>query len=264
MSENQRLLYALSILSDFSLCVSLHFSFALIFIITGFKVLCVQCSAYGLTVMSTLHISHDDDDCIPCCHWIHYVTVITLPYVFVVLAPDPQLVLEKTVMADQIVAYREILWTLLCQFPCSVSPYVRILSDCKFSVLLCATAEAEGENVDDRCESDISGIATEDSDLSSMSVGADIAMEMGSVVYRHQPNPIFNTLLTCCTVLMLCFAGGIGVGHYFGRSPAVTALSVMSFTHFTSFFIYVSFSVWCDVNFLYLLISSSSCVNNNK
>ena len=87
---------------------------------------------------------------------------------------------------------------------------------------LCVTVEAEAQHVDDRCESDISGIASDDSDLSSMSSGADIAMEMGNVVYRHQPNPVFNTLLTCCTLLMLCFAVGIGVGHYFGQSPATS------------------------------------------
>jgi len=84
--------------------------------------------------------------------------------------------------------------------------------------------EAEKENVDDRCESDISGIATDDSDLSSMSCGAGITMETGNVVYRHQPDPVFNTLLTCCTVLMLCFAIGIGVGHYFGQSLLSTTL----------------------------------------
>ena len=85
---------------------------------------------------------------------------------------------------------------------------------------MCVTVEAEAENVDDRCESNISGsgIAMDDSDLSSMSSVADIAMEMGNVVYRHQPNPVFNALLTCCTILMLCFAVGIGVGHYLGQS----------------------------------------------
>jgi len=86
------------------------------------------------------------------------------------------------------------------------------------------SVEAEAVNIDDRCESDISGIATDDSDLSSMSCGADITIETGSVVYRHQPDPVFNTLLTCCTVLMLCFAIGIGVGHYFGQSLLSTLL----------------------------------------
>ena len=79
------------------------------------------------------------------------------------------------------------------------------------------TVEAEAENIDDRCESDISGVVSDDSDLSSMSSGADIAMETGNLVYRHQPNPVFNTLLTCCAVLMMCFALGIGIGHYFGQ-----------------------------------------------
>jgi len=94
-------------------------------------------------------------------------------------------------------------------------------------VLLCVTVEAEAQHVDDRCESDISGVATDDSDLSSMSSGADIAMETGSVVYRHQPNPFFNTMLTCCTVLVLCFAIGIGIGHYFGQSVATTAFTFL-------------------------------------
>lgn len=97
------------------------------------------------------------------------------------------------------------------------------------------TVEAEAEHVDDRCESDISGVATDDSDLSSVSSGADIAMEMGSVVYRHQPNPFFNTMLTCCTVLVLCFAVGIGVGHYFGQSVATTAFTFLGlYPHPTS------------------------------
>jgi len=91
---------------------------------------------------------------------------------------------------------------------------------------VCVAVEAEAVNVDDRCESDISGVATDDTDLSSMSSGADIAMEMGSMVYRHQPNPVFNTLLTCCTVLMLCFTVGIGVGHYFGQSLQVATFIV--------------------------------------
>jgi len=87
-----------------------------------------------------------------------------------------------------------------------------IIAECNVTVV------AEAEHIDDRCESDISGIATDDTDLSSLSSDADIAMEMGNLVYRHQPNLVFNTLLSCCTVLMVCFAVGIGVGHYFGQS----------------------------------------------
>lgn len=95
---------------------------------------------------------------------------------------------------------------------------IDMLPDAQLADGLEDAVEAEAQHVDDRCESDISGIASDDSDLSSMSSGADIAMEMGNVVYCHQPNPVFNTLLTCCTLLMLCFAVGIGVGHYFGSS----------------------------------------------
>jgi len=92
-----------------------------------------------------------------------------------------------------------------------------VVMPCYIIAVCCVTVEAEAEHIDDRCESDISGIATDDTDLSSLSSDADIAMEMGNMVYRHQPNPVFNTLLTCCTVLMVCFAIGIGVGHYFGQ-----------------------------------------------
>jgi len=85
------------------------------------------------------------------------------------------------------------------------------------------TVEAEAEHINAHCESDISGVATDDTDLSSLSLDADIAMETGNIIYSHQPNPVFNTLLTCCTVLIVCFVLGIGIGHYFGQSvPGIT------------------------------------------
>jgi len=99
-----------------------------------------------------------------------------------------------------------------------MAPPVDVVVPHCIAAVHCVTVEAEAEHVDDRCESDISGVAIDDTDLSSLSYDADIAMETGNVVYRHQPNPVFNTLLTCCTVLVICFVVGIGVGHYFGQS----------------------------------------------
>ena len=74
-------------------------------------------------------------------------------------------------------------------------------------------------DVDDRCESDISGVADDDSDLSTMSSIGDLPLVEGDVVrsYRHQPNVTVNTALTVFTVMAVLFTGGIGVGHYLGE-----------------------------------------------
>jgi hypothetical protein len=81
-----------------------------------------------------------------------------------------------------------------------------------------ATEDMANEFVDDRCESDISGIATDDTDLSTQSNLGDVSLTAGNVVrsYRHQPNPTFNTTLTRVALIALLFAFGIGIGHYIG------------------------------------------------
>ena len=99
------------------------------------------------------------------------------------------------------------------------------------------------ELVDDRCESDISGVATDDTDLSTVSNIGDVPLSAGDVVrsYRHQPNPSFNAILTYCTIIALLFAFGIGIGHYMGK------LFVTSFV--------VVFKYWLHCHFVccYLL-----------
>ena len=74
---------------------------------------------------------------------------------------------------------------------------------------------------DDRCESDISGVATDDtdSDLSNMiySIG-DLPLTAGRRLYRHRPNSSLNSVLTIISMMALCLAIGIGVGHYLGKN----------------------------------------------
>ena len=75
-------------------------------------------------------------------------------------------------------------------------------------------------DVDDRCESDISGIADDDDDLSSVSYNiADLPLTVGNVVrsYRHRPNTKMNTFLTVVALVTMFAAIGIGIGHYFGE-----------------------------------------------
>ena len=68
--------------------------------------------------------------------------------------------------------------------------------------------------MDDRCESDISGVAY-DSDLSHRSIG-DVPIEAGTRSYKHRPNASLNTLLTTIALMALFGALGIGIGHYIG------------------------------------------------
>ena len=83
-----------------------------------------------------------------------------------------------------------------------------------------ATEDMADENVDDRCESDISGVATDDTDLSTVSNIGDICLANCRAVrsYRHQPNPSVNAKLTYTAFIALIFACGIGIGHYMGLS----------------------------------------------
>lgn len=71
--------------------------------------------------------------------------------------------------------------------------------------------------MDDRCESDISGIA-DDSDLSTRSLG-DVPIVAGNVVrsYKHRPNASLNTFLTTVALIALFMAVGVGIGHYIGE-----------------------------------------------
>lgn len=74
--------------------------------------------------------------------------------------------------------------------------------------------------MDDRCESDISGVADDDdSDLSSVAGIDDLQLNVGEVVrtYRHQPNPKFNSRLTLLAATTVLLVLGIGIGHYIGQ-----------------------------------------------
>ena len=73
-------------------------------------------------------------------------------------------------------------------------------------------------DVDDRVESDISGVAYDDEDLSSCSSLGDLPISAGDVhrSYQHKPNASLNDCLTYVAVVTLCLAVGIGVGHFLG------------------------------------------------
>ena len=77
-------------------------------------------------------------------------------------------------------------------------------------------------DVDDRCESDISGIVPDDSDpdLSSISYSLDqLEIMEGDVIrsYKHRPNSTLNTFLSILALLTLCTTIGVGIGHYLGK-----------------------------------------------
>lgn len=81
-------------------------------------------------------------------------------------------------------------------------------------------ADSLPSDVDDRCESDISGVAY-DSDLSHRSIG-DVPIEAGARSYKHRPNASLNTLLTTIALMALFGALGIGIGHYIGSVRELT------------------------------------------
>ena len=74
--------------------------------------------------------------------------------------------------------------------------------------------------MDDRCESDISGVAADESDLSSMTYAlGDLPLTAGDVPrsYRHRPNSNLNSILTTLTLVAVFTALGTGLGHYHGN-----------------------------------------------
>ncbi len=78
--------------------------------------------------------------------------------------------------------------------------------------------ESVPDDVDDRCESDISGIAGDESDLSSMMYNiADLPLIPGPRMYKHRPNNNLNTFLTTVALMVFFVAIGIGIGHYLGK-----------------------------------------------
>ena len=74
-------------------------------------------------------------------------------------------------------------------------------------------------DIDDRCESDISGVAPDSDDLSSSSGLDDLALSAGDVrrSYRHQTNSSLNAILSTLAIMALFSALGIGVGHFLGE-----------------------------------------------
>ena len=94
---------------------------------------------------------------------------------------------------------------------------------------------AEDENddptpgdVDDRCESDISGVAGDTSDLSSAlyQLGDDAPLTADDVPrsYCHQPNERLDAVLTTIALLALFLALGVGIGHFIGKLPTTVWL----------------------------------------
>jgi len=76
-------------------------------------------------------------------------------------------------------------------------------------------------DVDDRCESDISGVAGDSSDLSSMlyQMGdAPLTADDVPRSYCHQPNERLDAILTTIALLALFLAVGIGIGHFIGTT----------------------------------------------
>ena len=76
-------------------------------------------------------------------------------------------------------------------------------------------------DIDDRCESDISGVAGDTSDLSSVldQLGDDALLNADDVPrsYCHQPNERLDAVLTIIACLALFLALGIGIGHFIGE-----------------------------------------------
>ena len=82
-------------------------------------------------------------------------------------------------------------------------------------------SESLSSDIDDRCESDISGIA-HDEDLSSVMYHDHLEPSwffVGNVIrsYRHCPNASLNATLTTVALLALFTVVGVGIGHYMGR-----------------------------------------------
>lgn len=77
---------------------------------------------------------------------------------------------------------------------------------------------------------------------SSVRSGADIATE---------------AVMMVCSILVLCFAVGIGVGYYFGESPATTAL------HFLSIFFENNSSSRSSIVFIHAYCCFYSCVQSS-
>lgn len=79
--------------------------------------------------------------------------------------------------------------------------------------------------MDDRCESDISGVADDsDADLSSATFMGALPLTAGNVVrsYKHRPNNSLNATLNVLALLALFTAVGIGMGHYIGSSREIS------------------------------------------
>ena len=89
-----------------------------------------------------------------------------------------------------------------------------------------ADVESTQSDVDDRCESDIAGIAHDD--LSTQSLG-DLAITAGDVrrSYTHQQNTERNQLLTNVAIALVFFGIGIILGNYPGTLQLLLQFIVM-------------------------------------
>ena len=91
--------------------------------------------------------------------------------------------------------------------------------------------EVTPPDVDDRCESDISGVAADTEDWSGVSEASDelLVLRDGRHVYCHQPNRAVNSTLTAVTVVVALLAIGIGIGHFIGESLGAVANFIIGF-----------------------------------
>ena len=114
-----------------------------------------------------------------------------------------------------------------CELYFPVCAILKLLHTATLETLsLCALTDSDSvqSDVDDRCESDISGVA--DDDLSSSSLG-DLPITAGDVKrsYKHKPNTNLNSVLTTLALVFLFGAVGIGVGHFLGTYVTSCLLS---------------------------------------
>ena len=97
--------------------------------------------------------------------------------------------------------------------------------------------DAIPSDVDDRCESDISGVAVDYDDDDWVVAGDDgeIPLSEGNVhrSYRHHANSSLNSILTTLAIMALFLALGTGFGHFLGElihllSPVNSLFRVLS------------------------------------
>ena len=71
-------------------------------------------------------------------------------------------------------------------------------------------------------ESDISGVAADESDLSNLSLSiGDLPLTAGVRVYGHSPNKNLNATLNIIALVALFLGLGLGLGHFIGKCSRI-------------------------------------------